>query len=296
MNIKINIRIILLTLLFAWVMPCVRAQSSFPPKSYPASIMVKTDAGVAQYWDVKRIMCLGKSGGGYKFKIFGKGAGESGPMNITMYYILPGNRLQTAGAYYFPSVKTGEPFNFEIVSAFPGHAPKSFLGFMILDERLKAPELKDKTEEVAVPEEILASTRVTQIELVDEGKIRQQDNVTKQPEDLEIRREDVNKIYDSVEEMPEFPGGTTAMYKWLSENIRYPEAAQQNNIQGRVMVKFVVQRDGSIGKVTIYRGVDKDLDREAIRLFQKMPKWKPGKINSNPVDCWFNVPVSFKLQ
>lgn len=84
--------------------------------------------------------------------------------------------------------------------------------------------------------------------------------------------------------------------KFLSNNIRYPESAQQNDIQGRVIVKFVVEKDGSIGNVTVVKGVDRDLDREAIRVVKKMPRWQPGKNNGVAVRSYFNLPVTFRLQ
>lgn len=82
---------------------------------------------------------------------------------------------------------------------------------------------------------------------------------------------------------------------WLGSNLRYPEAAAANDIQGRVIVKFVIERDGSIGNVTIIKGVDKDLDMEAIRLVKTMPRWQPGKNNGVAVPSYFTVPVTFKL-
>ena len=100
----------------------------------------------------------------------------------------------------------------------------------------------------------------------------------------------------AVEQQAEFPGGQAALMKWLSNNIRYPEAAQQNDIQGRVVVKFVVEKDGSVGHAEIARGVDKDLDREALRVVNKMPKWQPGKNNGVAVRSYFNLPVTFRLQ
>ena len=98
-----------------------------------------------------------------------------------------------------------------------------------------------------------------------------------------------------MEQPAEFPGGMAKLMSWLSSNIRYPEAAAQNDIQGRVIVKFVVEKDGSIGNVTVVKGVDKDLDREAIRVVKKMPKWQPGKNNGVSVRSYFNLPVTFKL-
>ena len=100
----------------------------------------------------------------------------------------------------------------------------------------------------------------------------------------------------AVEQPAEFPGGAAAMMKWLSNNIRYPESAQQNGISGRVVVKFVVEKDGSIGNPTIVKGVDRDLDQEALRVVKRMPKWQPGKNNGQPVRSYFNLPVTFRLQ
>ncbi len=104
------------------------------------------------------------------------------------------------------------------------------------------------------------------------------------------------EIFVAVEQPAEFPGGMAALMKWLSNNIRYPEANQQNDIKYRVVVKFVVEKDGSIGAATIVKGVDKDLDREALRVVKKMPKWQPGKNNGVSVRSYFNLPVTFKLQ
>ena len=103
-------------------------------------------------------------------------------------------------------------------------------------------------------------------------------------------------VYEVVENMPEFPnGGMTALMKYLSDNIRYPEAAHKAGIQGRVTVQFVVGKDGSIGNVSILRGINADLDAEAIRVISSMPKWKPGTQKGEPVKVKYTVPVMFRL-
>ena len=104
------------------------------------------------------------------------------------------------------------------------------------------------------------------------------------------------KIFEAVEQQASFPGGQSALMKWLSSNLRYPELAQQNNVQGKVIVKFTVEKDGSITNPTVVRGVDKELDKEAIRVVRKMPKWSPGKNNGAAVRSYFTLPVTFKLQ
>lgn len=104
------------------------------------------------------------------------------------------------------------------------------------------------------------------------------------------------KIFTVVEQMPMFPGGDAALMGYLRDNIKYPTVAAENGVQGRVVVGFVVERDGSITDVNILRGVDPSLDREAMRVVKSMPKWTPGKQNGSAVRVKYQVPVSFRLQ
>ena len=105
-----------------------------------------------------------------------------------------------------------------------------------------------------------------------------------------------NKVFDVVEQMPSFPGGNAALMKYLSENVKYPVVAQENGVQGRVVVSFVVEKDGHITDVKVVRSVDPSLDKEAARVVRSMPSWIPGKQNGSAVRVKYNVPVSFKLQ
>lgn len=107
---------------------------------------------------------------------------------------------------------------------------------------------------------------------------------------------EVEKVFDVVEQMPSFPGGPSALMEWLSNNVKYPVVAQENGVQGRVVVSFVVERDGSITDVKVVRGVDPSLDREASRVVRAMPHWIPGKQNGSAVRVKYNVPVAFRLQ
>lgn len=104
------------------------------------------------------------------------------------------------------------------------------------------------------------------------------------------------KIFTTVEQMPMYPGGDGALLGYLRDNIHYPTVAAENGVQGRVVVGFVVERDGSITDVKILRGVDPSLDREAMRVVKSMPKWTPGKQNGSAVRVKYQVPVSFRLQ
>lgn len=108
--------------------------------------------------------------------------------------------------------------------------------------------------------------------------------------------EEIEEVFLVVEESPEFPGGQKALMKYFSDNVRYPVVAAENGIQGRVICQFTVWKDGTIRDIVVLKGVDKSLDKEAIRLIENMPKWNPGKQRGKAVSCKFTVPVSFRLQ
>ena len=105
-----------------------------------------------------------------------------------------------------------------------------------------------------------------------------------------------NKVFDVVEQQPQYPGGMGALNHWLASNIKYPVMAAENGIEGRVVVQFVVERDGSVSGVHVVRGVDPSLDKEATRVVSAMPKWIPGKQNGSAVRVKYTVPVTFRLQ
>ena len=115
---------------------------------------------------------------------------------------------------------------------------------------------------------------------------------------VEVEEEEVEEqqIFQVVEEMPEFPGGLAECMKFLGKNIRYPTISQENGVQGRVIVQFVVNKDGSIVDPVVVRGVDPYLDKEALRVISSMPKWKPGKQRGKAVRVKYTVPVTFRLQ
>lgn len=102
-----------------------------------------------------------------------------------------------------------------------------------------------------------------------------------------------NAVYSMVDERAQFPGGQNEMLKYLQENLQYPEAAKANNVHGRVFVKFIVERDGSLSDIKVMKGLGNGCDEEAIRLIQSMPKWKPGKNKGKEVRTSMTVPVNF---
>lgn len=104
-----------------------------------------------------------------------------------------------------------------------------------------------------------------------------------------------DKVWEAVEQPPMFPGGDAALMKYLYDNIHYPQLAIENNVQGTVVVMFVVTKTGQVGEVKVARSKDPDLDKEAVRVVKSLPKFQPGKQNGNAVNVWFTLPVKFKL-
>lgn len=170
--------------------------------------------------------------------------------------------------------------------------------------KFTAPVIK-KDEEVKPDEELktqdeLMSTK-TAIGTFDvkgnddaNGEVLKAKEVIAEPEPP--KHEEENKLFDIVEQQPMFPGGQTALLKYLSEHTKYPVVAQENGVQGRVTVQFVVEKDGSISDVHVLRGVDPSLDKEAVRVVKSMPRWTPGKQNGINVRVNYRVPVLFRLQ
>lgn len=179
-----------------------------------------------------------------------------------------------------------------------------------------------KIEEEEVEEEIIPITRqeevkppppppppkVTDVLNIVEDDVELEEELvimdTEATEDTEVDFSDMTTeeepedgpVFFIVEEMPEFPGGEKALHQYLASTIQYPVIAQENGIQGRVYVKFVVNTDGSITDVEIARGVDPSLDKEALRVVKNMPKWKPGRQRNKPVRVSYTVPINFVLQ
>lgn len=190
------------------------------------------------------------------------------------------------------------------------------------EEQFQMPE----PEEIIAPEEVANQQQVTDLLIVEDDKIEEDKQVKNQEDVLENEAavgavditegtNDLNKVIIQeqviaapkvedeqpvsiamVEQKPEFPGGEAAMYKWLSDNIVYPSAASEEGVQGRVVVEFVVGKDGSISNVKVVRPRHPALDKEALRVVKAMPNWLPGRNNGQPVKVTYTLPVTFKLQ
>ena len=162
-------------------------------------------------------------------------------------------------------------------------------------------------EKKTVPPPPAAVTKAEVIEIVDDDADID-DDILASPEDndkwLDPQEYDIpiyepepepDEILPFVEDQPEFPGGTAALMEYLRKNIKYPAICRENNIQGRVVVTFVVNKDGSIVDIEIARGVNPSLDKEAVRVISQMPNWKPGYQLGRPVRVRYSLPVNFRL-
>ena len=191
-----------------------------------------------------------------------------------------------------------------------------------VQERYEEPEVE------ALPEEILNTVKVTELLIAKDEEVRSEDEIKTQDElketqtafgqtdfdkgtdDRNVTREHKNEViveekkpepvkeevFKAVEQMPTFPGGEAALMKWLQSHINYPTVAMENNVQGKVIVQFVVTKTGKVGEVKVVRSVDRDLDKEAVRVCKSLPDFVPGRMNGQAVNVWYTLPVTFKLQ
>ena len=190
-------------------------------------------------------------------------------------------------------------------------------------------EIIEQKKPEVLQEEVLKTYTATELQIVEDKNVREEDEIVSQDERMQTDafagsvtnsegttnlnnfKEQINKVvieekepaaekpaevFISVEQMPQFPGGDAALLKYLSSHINYPPMAAESNIQGRVVVQFVVDKTGKVGEVTVIRSVDKELDREAVRVCKSLPKFVPGRQNGQPVSVWYTLPVTFKLQ
>ena len=134
---------------------------------------------------------------------------------------------------------------------------------------------------------------IVEDDVVIEDEIEIED--TESDEDLEIVEEDDEEVFMVVENMPEFPGGDLGLMKYIQKNVKYPPIAKEYNITGKVYISFVVDKSGSVTNVKVVRGVDKNLDAEAVRVIKSLPKYKPGKQRGKAVKVMFTVPINFTL-
>ena len=202
-----------------------------------------------------------------------------------------------------------------------------------MSQEAEDPEPEQERLEQEKPEvlqDVLNSIKVTELQIVEDNEVNREDEILSQDEieqtnkafgqtnvdngqdnraqfqtavdEVVVEKKDEKpkevkeEIHTLVEQMPQFPGGDAALMKYLSSHINYPPMAAENGVQGKVILQFVVEKDGRVGEVKIARSVDKDLDKEAIRVVKSLPKFTPGRQNGYPVRVWYTLPVNFKLQ
>ncbi len=127
------------------------------------------------------------------------------------------------------------------------------------------------------------------------NNIQRQISLEKAQQGGESGPADVDAVYANVQEMPQYPGGNNVLLEYLRANIKYPQICRENRIQGRVLVSFIINKDGSIEAPRVVRGVHEALDYEALRVISEMPVWEPGRLNGEPVRVMYTIPVNFRL-
>ena len=147
--------------------------------------------------------------------------------------------------------------------------------------------------EVQSPEPVQVEAVTQPVEAEATAEAVEMNNEEQAPQETEPQSK---KVYNSVEQMPEFPGGVVAMMRYLQENIKYPPEAAKNDVEGRVVVQFVIDETGQVGEVKVVRPISEELDAEAVRVVKTMPKFEPGRQDGKPVSVWYTLPISFKLQ
>ncbi len=169
----------------------------------------------------------------------------------------------------------------------------------IKDTEIEIAADNEVTEDITSKDEVQESTAAAGATTFDQGTDNLEVVRTHKDEIIveEKKPEPVKEeIFTAVEQMPQFPGGEAELLKYVATHIKYPTMAAENNIQGRVVVKFVVKKDGNVGDVVILRGKDPDLDKEAVRVVKTLPRFIPGKMNGQAVSVWYTLPINFKLQ
>ena len=142
------------------------------------------------------------------------------------------------------------------------------------------------------PPEII---EIVEDDVVIEDEIEIEDTESDEDEEIEIIEEDDDEFFMVVENMPIFPGGDLGLMKYIQKHVKYPAIAKEYNITGKVYVSFIVDKSGSVTNVKIVRGVDKNLDAEAVRVVKSLPKYKPGKQRGKSVRVMFTIPINFTL-
>ena len=155
------------------------------------------------------------------------------------------------------------------------------------------PQDRAVQSEIQSPEPVQVEAATQPVEAEATAEAVEMNTEEQAPQDIVSKPQ---KVFNSVEQMPEFPGGVVAMMRYLQENIKYPPEAAKNNIEGRVIVQFVIDETGQVGDIKVVRPVSEELDAEAVRVVKTFPKFEPGRQDGEAVSVFYTLPVMFKLQ
>lgn len=168
---------------------------------------------------------------------------------------------------------------------------------MISASEVPSPASKAITQKVTEVPKTVATQEIAPVTsklVIGDGEgVARQSDVTEALPQIPITKDSV--VLKTVEQLPEFPGGIVQFMKWLTRNLRYPSMARSQRIQGKVVISFIINKDGSIASPTIVQSADPLLDREAMRVIRMMPRWKPGLQDGKPCRTMFAIPVNFQL-
>lgn len=169
-----------------------------------------------------------------------------------------------------------------------------------IDAIIPVPEADELVEiEQPAPSQVQLEKAIISTETKGDGDVTAFDAIheeTVAEKAAESEKPEENEIHLNAEEQPMFPGGQSEMYRFINANIKYPGAAQRQNVSGRVFVKFVIEKDGSIGKVEVLKGIGFGCDEEAVRVIRSMPRWNPGRQNGKNVRVYYNMPIFYQLE
>ena len=256
---------------------------SWPPKSFPMKVPFAVSEEVKYYWDVQGVLCTGRGNGGYKFRVLGTANHDfTASRSINFYYISTGNKTTVAGAYYFPKVKEGQKFSFEIVSAFSGYTPAGFNGFYIHDEMLSIPKEERKTETIDNMQQV-ATDRAY------DDSIRMVDSIAAvAAAEAKMAAERAARVVTA----PKYPGGTNALYAFLRENMHKPQIAIETAGYGTTTVEFIVTRDGTVTGANYKRRCVERVDKEVLRLVNLLKGWTPATKGGQPCNAVVQISMS----
>lgn len=268
----------ILSLLIVFASLIAQAQISWPPKSFPCNVPFILPAEIEYYWGIKKIVCTGRSGGGYKFKVTGTGNHDHSAAQINMLYMQPSSKGSLpsgsmAGTYFFPNVEKGKPFYFDFVAAWNGTTPKRFSLFF-MSEWITIP--KEETSRSAESEN-KEPLSIPSFDNTGSSNTQSEQTVKKEP----------------VFEAPSYPGGSQKLQEYLKNNMQKPQIAIESAGYGTTTVEFTVTPSGEISNPNYTRRCNERVDKEVMRLVNNMASWKPA--TKDGVPCTATVQLSMSI-